>query len=396
MHKSKHHHQKAKRHHLAQVQAHGPKEDYYAKQCVQNDGTGWSECPQKFDNVNYPETFLRQQRQRGGIKQAFAQYDPSKTKEPEKIKDKDVEKEKKLKKGSDEWQAKNCEQNDGTGWAECPIKLDNVNSVDFYHHAWITDPDRVAYPQHSFAQKKHHHKRNKNMVQLADDEEKADQNCGSVNWAECPGYFREQNNVNAISGGHFVTDPKRHNVQREKPLDDEIKEVVEEEKKEEKAEKAKKDKKSKDDKEEKPAKEEKKEKKAKSEEPAEDSFLQLQVQNGDFIASPGHWWKDIQNLSKNKKDIEESFVQLGEMETYNVRSYSDEIANGDSADNRDIHEDEDMNDDVVDFMGQTNAGYGSRNMEMFHARNNIDDVAGAGHFLTDPAFLALKKSNNLY
>jgi len=84
------------------------------------------------------------------------------------------------------------------------------------------------------------------------------------------------------------------------------------------------------------------------------------------------------------------------METYNVRSYSDEIANGDSADNRDIHEDEDMNDDVVDFMGQTNAGYGSRNMEMFHARNNIDDVAGAGHFLTDPAFLALKKSNNLY
>ena len=31
--------------------------------------------------------------------------------------------------------------------------------------------------------------------------------------------------------------------------------------------------------------------------------------------------------------------------------YSQELANGDSADNRDIHEDEDMNDDVVDYMG---------------------------------------------
>ena len=64
--------------------------------------------------------------------------------------------------------------------------------------------------------------------------------------------------------------------------------------------------------------------------------------------------------------------------------YSQELANGDSADNRDIHEDEDMNDDVVDFMGQTNAGYGSRNMAYMHLHNNIDDVAGPGHFLTDP------------
>ena len=31
--------------------------------------------------------------------------------------------------------------------------------------------------------------------------------------------------------------------------------------------------------------------------------------------------------------------------------YSDELANGDSADDRDIHEDEDMNDDVVDING---------------------------------------------
>ena len=43
-----------------------------------------------------------------------------------------------------------------------------------------------------------------------------------------------------------------------------------------------------------------------------------------------------------------------------LKDYSDELANGDSADNKDIHEDEDMNDDVVDVNGQTNRGYGSR------------------------------------
>ena len=67
---------------------------------------------------------------------------------------------------------------------------------------------------------------------------------------------------------------------------------------------------------------------------------------------------------------------------YSVTHYSDELANGDSADNKDIHEDEDMNDDVVDINGATNAGYGSRNMEYFHAHNNIDESVGPGHFLT--------------
>ena len=70
--------------------------------------------------------------------------------------------------------------------------------------------------------------------------------------------------------------------------------------------------------------------------------------------------------------------------SYSPTKYSQELANGDSADDRDIHEDEDMKDDVVDFMGQTNAGYGSRNMEYFHAHNTIDESAGPGHFLTDP------------
>ena len=42
-----------------------------------------------------------------------------------------------------------------------------------------------------------------------------------------------------------------------------------------------------------------------------------------------------------------------------IMRYSDEIANGDEADDKDLHEEEDMNDDVVDYNGQTNRGYGS-------------------------------------
>lgn len=51
--------------------------------------------------------------------------------------------------------------------------------------------------------------------------------------------------------------------------------------------------------------------------------------------------------------------------------YSDELANGDSADDREIHEEEDMNDDVVDFNGQTNRGYGSAVPRVFFAGNHI-------------------------
>jgi len=52
-----------------------------------------------------------------------------------------------------------------------------------------------------------------------------------------------------------------------------------------------------------------------------------------------------------------------------INQYSDELANGDSADNKDIHEDEDMNDDVVDVNGQTNRGYGSRVPSKFEEGN---------------------------
>ena len=52
--------------------------------------------------------------------------------------------------------------------------------------------------------------------------------------------------------------------------------------------------------------------------------------------------------------------------------YSDELANGDSADDKDIHEDSDMNDDVVDYNGGTSRGYGSHEpMTDFVANNPI-------------------------
>jgi len=72
--------------------------------------------------------------------------------------------------------------------------------------------------------------------------------------------------------------------------------------------------------------------------------------------------------------------------------YSDELANGDSADNRDIHEDSDMADDVVDFNGQTNAGYAHTLPSKYVSHNNINDISG-GHFLTDPSFIAMKNRN---
>lgn len=65
----------------------------------------------------------------------------------------------------------------------------------------------------------------------------------------------------------------------------------------------------------------------------------------------------------------------------NLGKYSDELANGDSADDREIHEDEDMNDDVVDVNGQTNRGYGSRVPSTFFAGNHILE----GSHITTPS-----------
>merc|ERR1712147_373874 len=65
---------------------------------------------------------------------------------------------------------------------------------------------------------------------------------------------------------------------------------------------------------------------------------------------------------------------------YSVTRYSDELANGDSADDKDLHEEGDMNDDVVDYNGGTNRGYGSARPVDFFAGNHI----AAGHFGTVP------------
>lgn len=68
---------------------------------------------------------------------------------------------------------------------------------------------------------------------------------------------------------------------------------------------------------------------------------------------------------------------------YTVTKYSDELANGDSADNRELHEEEDMADDVVDFNGQTNRGYQHRVPREFVGNNTIDSLF-PGHFGTVP------------
>lgn len=82
-----------------------------------------------------------------------------------------------------------------------------------------------------------------------------------------------------------------------------------------------------------------------------------------------------------------SYIQTGSR----VRKYSDELANGDSMDDRDIHEDEDMNDDVVDVNGHTNAGYGSMEPSRYVAQNHIRP----GTHITEPRNLQLSERNLL-
>lgn len=92
-----------------------------------------------------------------------------------------------------------------------------------------------------------------------------------------------------------------------------------------------------------------------------------------------------------------------------LNRYSDELANGDTADDRDIHEDEDMNDDVVDVNGQTNAGYGSHVPSTYEAGNTpgnfgllqldsdikiSDHSIPAGHYMKDINRLAQQAREN--
>lgn len=78
-----------------------------------------------------------------------------------------------------------------------------------------------------------------------------------------------------------------------------------------------------------------------------------------------------------------SLMQLGSFK------YSDELANGDSADDRDIHEDEDMNDDVVDYNGHTNRGYGSLLPKSYFEQNHIMD----GHHIQVPRDESAMRNN---
>lgn len=66
------------------------------------------------------------------------------------------------------------------------------------------------------------------------------------------------------------------------------------------------------------------------------------------------------------------FVQIGK--------FHDEVANGDEADDRSIHEEEDPNDPVVDYNGQTNRGYGSHVPSEYFANNHIN----AGAHIQEP------------
>lgn len=100
---------------------------------------------------------------------------------------------------------------------------------------------------------------------------------------------------------------------------------------------------------------------------------QNHIMPGTFITTP----RSLAQLSqkhhhKHRHPKRHNKVQL--------RKYSDELANGDSADNRDIHEEEDTNDDVVDENGHTNRGYGSMNPHKYRAQNHIFP----GHFITNP------------
>lgn len=100
--------------------------------------------------------------------------------------------------------------------------------------------------------------------------------------------------------------------------------------------------------------------------------------------TPGHWWKDIQSLAQKNKEDDALFLQLES----NIQKYSDELANGDEADDKDIHEEEDMNDDVVDVRGHTNAGYGALYTNSEWTKVN---TIMPGSMITVPRALAQKK-----
>lgn len=76
-------------------------------------------------------------------------------------------------------------------------------------------------------------------------------------------------------------------------------------------------------------------------------------------------------------DPDTAFLQL------KLQKYEDTLANGDSADGKDLHEEEDTNDAVVDVNGHDHRGYGSKVSSDHVAHNTITDLFPE-HFGTVP------------
>ena len=90
-------------------------------------------------------------------------------------------------------------------------------------------------------------------------------------------------------------------------------------------------------------------------------LVQLYSENG---KKPSKHHKKAKKAKKTKRSKSMDALQLQE-------PYSDQLANGDKDDDKSIHEEEDMKDNVVDYNGHTNAGYGSMNPHTFRSINHI-------------------------
>jgi hypothetical protein len=67
---------------------------------------------------------------------------------------------------------------------------------------------------------------------------------------------------------------------------------------------------------------------------------------------------------------------------YTVNQPSDEVANGDSAENKELHWEEDPNDPIVDYNGHTNAGYGHTRYDDPEAFFKFDDAHHANNHIS--------------
>jgi hypothetical protein len=97
------------------------------------------------------------------------------------------------------------------------------------------------------------------------------------------------------------------------------------------------------------------------------------------------------NISKHNKKSHKKSKKMHKKSKSNVQlgRYSDELANGDASDDRELHEDEDANDDVVDFNGHDNKGYAARDVVTARESNHINGLTslGSGHFMTHPSLM---------